>query len=102
MLSFGFKLHTTGVDDHATIYEYKYGPAYLDGNHYSLLIYDYHIKSHLTDHQLSIYDPDYRNIEVVYQISTVSEWQRRALAGHINDIFQAEIRMVTINNIINE
>lgn len=102
MLSFGFKHYRIDVDAEKTIYEYKYIPEYLNGDHYTLLIYNYHVKIYSSDHQLNIYDSDNRNKEIIYQISSVSEWQRSAITEQINDIFQAELRMITINNIINE
>lgn len=102
MLSFGFKHHCTDSDSSATIYEYKYGPEYLQGNHYHLKIYAYHMKSRPSDYQLSIHDRDNRNVEIVYRYATISVWQRNALIDHNNELFQAEIRMITIKNIINE
>ncbi len=102
MVSIGFRHHCTDSDNDAAIYEYKYRPAYLNGSHYHIVIYDYHMKTLASEHQLYIYDWDYRIVKIVYQTSTLSEWQRNALTDHINDLFKSELRMATLNNIIND
>lgn len=101
MVSIGFRHHCTDSDNGATIYEYKYKPEYLNGKYYHLVIYDYHMTSLSSDHQLNIHDPHHRKLKIVYQISTQSEWGRNTLTDLINDIFKSEIRIVTLNNIIN-
>ena len=100
MTSIGFRHHSTDNDAHKTIITYKYYPSYLVDKYYVFISY-VHRLTNTNEFNLFIADNEFnRYEETLFQIIVASQWEERLLFTHINNLFQAEIRTLTINEIL--
>lgn len=97
MTSIGFKLVNHNYTSTGGVFTYKYFPSYLQDKHYKLIVFKFH-KSIYNHHQLFIMD----NFEETYggSMYDTNTSHYDELMGNIKVIFAAEMRVITIQEIM--
>lgn len=100
MISFGFRSHGTEHTGAGSVKRYKYYPNYFHGQHYTLILFK-HDSNEYCDHRLYIHkDADGSFIDSPYQTSSSNQWGFDYIMNKINNIFESELRILRIQEII--
>lgn len=99
MKSIGFKYIKKTYTTDAVVVTYKYYPEYLQDKNYTLLV-KRNKRNNSIEHRLYIYEDDKKYSSTIYQTSVNSIWNRNYIKDKVHQLFPAEVRMMTINEII--
>ncbi len=96
----GFSTKSKTTTKIGEVVEYKYNTPYLDGLHYTLVLFK-RINGKSTDYRLYLHNNFGGSFAgSVFQISNDNEYGRKVILDTINKVFRKEIRSIKINKLI--